>query len=352
MKYCKFILLKKNTLKHSVITDSRSGSAFKNYSISSKRVGKDEKGKDIHIINAKGYDVFTNPEEVRDRRLFIKPQFSDGILTVPSDDSRTLEFLRAHPGNIDSPYKSSEDKPIFMEWDSVKVADEMLKKENETINLLHRVANMDYEKEVIPILMRFGYKSDWDSTSEAMVQLRMIAKKDPVSFKKIAEDTATTERVYDIAKAIDYGVINYSNGKFTRNSTGATICIVPPSRKDKMDYFAEFTYGKGEIEWHGIYEQLNKLTGDPVSRKNEEVSKAVEKEVESQATDLNDYSIDELLQNAQELGIKKWNGGKKTFTFGDSVEIKCKKEELADEIANNSEYRKGIIKEIIKKTNG
>lgn len=347
-KYNKYVLLKKNSLKNPVLTDSRSKSAFKNLSIPAKALVNDN-GNDRWIINARGHGVWQDPKSVTNIRLFEKPQFTDGILIVPTDNKRLIEYLDSYPGNIDSPYRrKGVHHDIYMKWDSGKVAQDNIKAQDKILDVLIKVANMDFKKEIIPMLMRFGYMRDWDNTSEAVYQLRAIAQKDPDHFLKVAEDNSMTERASEIHQAQQFGIIEFARGQWLRKDSGAVICSVPPTRKDKVEYFAEFSFNKGAGDWQNIAAILDKYTS--IETRGKEVKQKVVEEVEGQASDYNSYTSDELLQTAKELGISKLTPSTKTWHFGD-LEIKAPKAELAGILDKDEDTRAKLIEEIIKASN-
>ena len=349
MKYHKYVLIKKTTQKQPVIVDDRKGSAFRNFSISYKRLVKDPKtNEDIWICNAKGYDVFTDPEDVRDKRLFVKPQFTNGILIVPDEDKRMWQYLDTHPGNMHSSYRSKHDRAIFIKWDEQEIARKNVEEESERINLLQQAFQMEYDSEIVPLLMRAGYKPDqWDDPTMGKNALIQLVKKSPSTFKALAKDTSSTERAYEIKRAQEFGIITYENGSWKRVKTGGVICTVPASKgREYTDYFVQYTFNDGANEWSGIRSEVKALLGEPDKRK-EKVEKAVKEEVATEAKDYLKMSASELLQSAKDIGIYRYNPGTQSFEIGDSLKVKCKKDELAAHFDNSDEEKEKLVEAVL-----
>jgi hypothetical protein len=185
--------------------------------------------------------------------------FEGGIVRVPKWDERQLEFIKVCRHLIDNPSRRTGSKFEFFEYNPKKQQEAALAKEMLELDMAFAVKDMEMGK-VKKLASFFGIVF-YDELGEPKVdegirrELMLVAKRDPIHFKKHLE-SKEVEIAYLVKKAIIDNKIDLGggNGNAIWAKNGGLIGKIPLSRKPH-EYLIELAMTNSE-EGRVFLEQL------------------------------------------------------------------------------------------------
>lgn len=350
-----YILKKRSGGKNPVLTDDRRRGLIKNYTLSHRSKIINNEGYEEEIVYAENFGVFGEDASNIPQRNFLAGKrditFSDGILVVPAHKKKTIDYCDNHSGNTDNPKRPPNAKKLFYRFKQDEIIDDNIKREVEAAKIITQVTTADFEKELIPVMMRAGYPVNDKDSNMIVHDAIKFAKNNRDVFEKMMNESAYNERASELNKALKLGVVRYSSYQFIRSSDNEVIISVPANASSPVEFFLDYSFSeKGKTDWNFITIALDKMD-DKREKRSEAVEQEAKNELDNIMDDYKGLKTEELVETAKEVKVLKWNAGKKCFEIilggGEKHALEdISKDELVSHLEKNGKGRNLLVKAV------
>ena len=184
--------------------------------------------------------------------------FTEGVLVVNNQNPTLIDYLNNCNGNKNNPNRMRDKQPSFEMVDKSRDAKAIINREMKEIDAMQLALKMPINK-LIGYAKVLGVNVD-KSTEEIRYDMRILAKKSPMSFIAGLDDPMT-EIKETILTANEYAIIKMEPNRVSwrKGDQTSMICHVPVGKKP-VDHFAGFCMEKeGELVLAEIKKQIDRF---------------------------------------------------------------------------------------------
>ena len=244
-----------------------------------------------------------------------KPSFIGGFLQVDEDDTLLLEFLRAHPYNVNNAKANDHKGKKFLEINNEQIAKDNLEHARDEFTLMKAIFEMPFEELKTTALIT-GVLNARDMHSKTGDELRndllVLSRRDPEGFyAAIDDDLADYKKLIFEALALKVLIqdgrnsIEYTNGnRFVSVGLG----------DDVIEAGAEKLADRNNIDvLNMLKRRIRQVKGEDVVAQNEEeleqkradvkTKKAIKDAPNGNAAEVENLTIESLVGLAADAGI-------------------------------------------------
>jgi hypothetical protein len=224
-------------------------------------------------------------EQANDKRRWGRIKLRDGAIVVGAKEITLLQFLRTSDMCGTKENRDESKNILYRENVPGKAAREYLEDEKSEVERLYKVHNMNRD-ELVAYAMVLGVRYEDKLTEDLKADILVMAKRNPAQFDAV-KTTKNNKVMYQLQKAIDYGVINVGTDSVFWKS-GKEIVTAPLS-EEPLNFLAKYISETedGQVIYDEIMRIINPEVGDTV-----EDAEKVYEEVEMSAKDLLQAGID------------------------------------------------------------
>ena len=184
--------------------------------------------------------------------------FTEGVLVVNNQNPTLINFLDNCNANKNNPNRMKDRRATFMRVDKSRDAKAIINKELKEIDAMSLALKMPIDK-LIGYAKVLGVNVE-KSTEEIRYDMRILAKKSPMSFIAGLDDPMTSIKEV-ILNAQDYSIILMEPNRVSwkKGDQTSLICHVPIGKKP-LDHFAGFCIDKeGQLVLAEMKKQIDKF---------------------------------------------------------------------------------------------
>ncbi len=283
----------------------RSGKAYLRYISYEQDIWADKQNTEFDLLKHK------HGNAVR----LTKPSFIGGFLQVDEDDTLLLEFLRAHPYNVNNAQANDHKGKKFLEINNEQIAKDNLEHARDEFTLMKAIFEMPFEELKTTALIT-GVLNARDMHSKTGDELRndllVLSRRDPEGFyAAIDDDLADYKKLIFEALALKVLIqdgrnsIEYTNGnRFVSVGLG----------DDVIEAGAEKLADRNNIDvLNMLKRRIRQVKGEDVVAQNEEeleqkradvkTKKAIKDAPNGNAAEVENLTIESLVGLAADAGI-------------------------------------------------
>lgn len=283
----------------------RSGKAYLRYISYEQDIWADKQNTEFDLLKHK------HGNAVR----LTKPSFIGGFLQVDEDDTLLLEFLRAHPYNVNNAQANGHKGKKFLEINNEQIAKDNLEHARDEFTLMKAIFEMPFEELKTTALIT-GVLNARDMHSKTGDELRndllVLSRRDPEGFyAAIDDDLADYKKLIFEALALKVLIqdgrnsIEYTNGnRFVSVGLG----------DDVIEAGAEKLADRNNIDvLNMLKRRIRQVKGEDVVAQNEEeleqkradvkTKKAIKDAPNGNAAEVENLTVESLVGLAADAGI-------------------------------------------------
>lgn len=283
----------------------RSGKAYLRYISYEQDIWADKQNTEFDLLKHK------HGNAVR----LTKPSFIGGFLQVDEDDTLLLEFLRAHPYNVNNAKANDHKGKKFLEINNEQIAKDNLEHARDEFTLMKAIFEMPFEELKTTALIT-GVLNARDMHSKTGDELRndllVLSRRDPEGFyAAIDDDLADYKKLIFEALALKVLIqdgrnsIEYTNGnRFVSVGLG----------DDVIEAGAEKLADRNNIDvLNMLKRRIRQVKGEDVVAQNEEeleqkradvkTKKAIKDAPNGNAAEVENLTVESLVGLAADAGI-------------------------------------------------
>jgi len=283
----------------------RSGKAYLRYISYEQDIWADKQNTEFDLLKHK------HGNAVR----LTKPSFIGGFLQVDEDDTLLLEFLRAHPYNVNNAQANDHKGKKFLEINNEQIAKDNLEHARDEFTLMKAIFEMPFEELKTTALIT-GVLNARDMHSKTGDELRndllVLSRRDPEGFyAAIDDDLADYKKLIFEALALKVLIqdgrnsIEYTNGnRFVSVGLG----------DDVIEAGAEKLADRNNIDvLNMLKRRIRQVKGEDVVAQNEEeleqkradvkTKKAIKDAPNGNAAEVENLTVESLVGLAADAGI-------------------------------------------------
>lgn len=197
-------------------------------------------------------------EQKKESKVRAPITFSEGFITVSTQNPTLKSYLDNCNANKNNPNRMRNSAAAFQLIDKSADAKKIIEKEVKEIDAMQLALKMPFNK-LIGYAKVLGVNVE-KSTEEIRYDMKMIAKKDPLSFISGLDDPRTSIKEV-IVNAKDYGIIDIQSNRVSwkRGNENILISHVPVGIKP-IEHFTDFCLdGDGELVLSEMKKQIDRF---------------------------------------------------------------------------------------------